>query len=202
VVNTLEQRLKSLEAEKRQLLDRSTSERSPEVPTEATNFEGQESEVLSSRFSPHHVDMRRDSLDVNTQYHATPRRDHSRLPSNVQLLNQLPPTVLIPSPLEDTRGNIDPSPVSFDRRWLPENAGIDQLVNHFVQYTNAAFPTFHLPSLNATVIRIQAAQSTVASSDLVDVAREFGIPLRGRLIDVGRYSCHSMCLFAALFTSL
>jgi len=100
---------------------------------------------------------------------------HVQLPSNAQLLHQLPPTVLIPSPLQEIQTDLRQHCIPFERHSLPDDDGIDCLIEHFAMYTNAAFPAFHLPTLKATVMRVRSSISTVVCSDYVMILRELGV---------------------------
>ncbi|WWC58493.1 uncharacterized protein I303_101036 [Kwoniella dejecticola CBS 10117] len=64
---------------------------------------------------------------------------------------------------------VHPILVPFDRSVLPSSQHIHELLSHFFLYTNAAFPLFHIPTLQRQVDAVCFSDDLVARSDLAAV---------------------------------
>lgn len=97
----------------------------------------------------------------------------AQLPSNAQLLDQLPPTVTIPSPLtEQHMVHHTTLAAAFDRNCLPDEQHWEALLQHFIQHTNAVFPVCHVPSLRDLAWSVRSPSNPLVSKDLLTLLRK------------------------------
>lgn len=95
-----------------------------------------------------------------------------QLPSNSQLLDQLPPSVGIPSPLFERRSSAQDA-LPTESSLLPTLDIAWQLMQHFRSCTNVPFPIMHMPTLELAVQAVCGSTAGASADDYLVVSRKY-----------------------------
>jgi hypothetical protein len=124
---------------------------------------------------------RRSSIGVDDSITSGYPKPHNRpLPSNNQLLFHLPVGFDVASIVRDSPGQTNqPSGrnnalVTIDKSRLPDEDLIHQLLDHFIGYTAAAFPIFHIPTLRRWAHQVCFEDVAVDAEEACAVICELG----------------------------